>query len=69
MERVVYAISAGTQNQNQATNAAMITIDNRTLLARMPASVVKYGAAPIEASVLPSAIPDSELKATAPWNV
>ena len=39
--RVVYAISAGIQNQNQATNAAMMITARNELLARIPASVVK----------------------------
>src|ERR1044071_3675468 len=44
MLRVVYAISAGIQNQIQAANVARITTDRITLWPRMPASTANHGA-------------------------
>src|SRR5690348_6164526 len=63
MLRVVYAISAGIQNQIQAANVARITTERITLWPRMPASTANQGAVAV---VWPD--PVSQLKATAPWN-
>src|SRR5215471_20245213 len=44
MLRVVYAISAGIQNQIHAAKVARITTDRKTLWPRMPARTANHGA-------------------------
>src|SRR5215469_11392378 len=61
---VVYASSAGIQNQIQAAKVARITTDRKTLWPRMPASTANHGAVAVVAGT-----PESVLNATAPWNV